>query len=157
MTEKRFDMSDNRFYIKNERTIKDSHKYTTENGYVFSYKSDAEEVCNLLNKFYEENRELKKENEELEKEAEIYNEDAMSYQTLYEQQVEKNKKIWGSEQIKRLNIPQEQIDEVVLDEQLRVIAIYYKKENPIIEENKKRLTCIFLKELKEALKKELEE
>ena len=44
-------MTEKRFYIKNERTIKDTSKYVTDNGYVFSYKSDAEEVCGLLNKF----------------------------------------------------------------------------------------------------------
>lgn len=44
-------MTEKRFYIKNERTIKDTSKYVTDTGYVFSYKSDAAEVCDLLNKF----------------------------------------------------------------------------------------------------------
>ena len=44
---------------------------------------------------------------------------------------------------KQLYIPEEQIDEVVLDGQLRVIAIYYKKENPTIKEDINRLTQIF--------------
>ena len=35
-------MTEKRFYINNERTIKDTSKYVTDNGYVFSYKSDAE-------------------------------------------------------------------------------------------------------------------
>ena len=45
-----------------------------------------------------------------------------------------------------LNIPMEQIDEVVLDGQLRVIGIYYKKENPTVKDNIKRLTQIFQEE-----------
>ena len=51
-------MTMKRFVIKNERTIKDTYKYVKENGYVFSYKSDAEEVCNLLNELHEENQDL---------------------------------------------------------------------------------------------------
>lgn len=129
MTKKEFDMTDNRFYIKNKRTIKDSHKCITENGYVFSYKSDAEEVCNLLNNQNAKIKSLKREVKILEDKS--------------------NKQ-------KELNIPKEQIDEVVLDGQLRVIAIYYKKENPIVEENKKRLARIFLRELKEGLRDDVE-
>lgn len=52
-------MTEKRFYIKHERTIKDRNKYVTESGYVFSYPSDAEEVCNLLNSLAEENEQLK--------------------------------------------------------------------------------------------------
>lgn len=119
----------------------------TEKGYVYNVSKntieyngkfiayinsvDAYRIANKLNSLAEENEQLKAE-------AEVYNEDAMSYQTLYEQQVEKNKKL-----NQKLNIPEEQIDEVVLDGQLRVIAIYYKKENPIVKESKKRLTQIF--------------
>lgn len=47
-------MSEKRFTIQDERVIKDNQKYITETGYVFSYNSDAEEVCDLLNKFYED-------------------------------------------------------------------------------------------------------
>ena len=59
--------------------------------------------------------------------------------------------------MKRLNIPQEQIDEVVLDGQLRVIAIYYKKENPIVKENVNRLTQIFEEDLHNIRKAQFED
>ena len=67
----------------------------------------ALDLMDLLNELHEENKKLKQvnemlqmdfamternlieENEQLQKEAEEYNEDAMSYQTLYEQQLEK--------------------------------------------------------------------
>lgn len=52
-------MSAKRFIIQDERVIKDNQKYVTETGYVFSYKSDAEEVCKLLNELHEENQALK--------------------------------------------------------------------------------------------------
>lgn len=52
-------MTEKRFYIKNERTIKDNRKYITENGYVLSYKTDAKELCDLLNALAEENEQLK--------------------------------------------------------------------------------------------------
>ena len=45
-------MTAKRFTIQDERVIKDNQKYVTENGYVLNYKSDAEEVCNLLNELY---------------------------------------------------------------------------------------------------------
>ena len=44
--------------------------------------AEADVLVELLNELIEENEQLKKE-------AEEYNEDAMSYQTLYEQQLEK--------------------------------------------------------------------
>ena len=52
-------MTAKRFIIQDERVIKDNQKYVTENGYAFSYKSDAEEVCNLLNELFNENEQLK--------------------------------------------------------------------------------------------------
>lgn len=48
-----------------------------------------------------------------------------------------------NEQLKQLNIPVDEIEETVIDSQERVIAIYYKKENPIVKENVSRLTQIF--------------
>lgn len=60
-------MTEKRFYIENERTIKDNQKYITENAYVFSYKSDAEEVCDLLNDLSTNCCRLEKENEKLKK------------------------------------------------------------------------------------------
>lgn len=52
-------MTKKRFTIQDERVVKDNEKYVTENGYVFSYKFDAEEVCNLLNELHEEKEYLK--------------------------------------------------------------------------------------------------
>lgn len=52
-------MTVKRFTVQDEKVLKDNQKYVAENGYVFSYKSDAEEVCNLLNELYEENKRLK--------------------------------------------------------------------------------------------------
>ena len=48
-----------RFTVQDERVIKDNERYVIETGYVFSYRSDAKEVCNLLNKLYDENKLLK--------------------------------------------------------------------------------------------------
>lgn len=52
-------MTAKRFTIQDERVLKDNQKYVTETGYVLNYKSDAEEVCNLLNKLHEEKEYLK--------------------------------------------------------------------------------------------------
>lgn len=57
-------MTAKRFIIKNERTVCDGFYGKC---FVCSWKSDAEEVCNLLNKLHEENQKLKEENAELEK------------------------------------------------------------------------------------------
>ncbi len=54
-------MTAKRFYIQDERVIKDTKKYITENGYVLSFKNDAEELCDLLNTFVDENEQLKQE------------------------------------------------------------------------------------------------
>lgn len=61
-------MTEKRFVIKNERTISDNK--TGRNGYVFSWKSDAEEICDLLNQLNDENEQLKKENYELKEDLE---------------------------------------------------------------------------------------
>ena len=53
-------MIEKRFYIQDEKTIKDNKKYITENGYVLSFKNDAEELCDLLNILVEENEQLQK-------------------------------------------------------------------------------------------------
>lgn len=52
-------MINQRFTIQNGRVIKDNQKSANEHGYVFSYKSDADEVCELLNELYNENRFLR--------------------------------------------------------------------------------------------------
>lgn len=59
-------MTKKRFYIQDERTIKDNKKYITENGYVLSFKSDAEEIVDLLNSLNDENEELQQREKTLE-------------------------------------------------------------------------------------------
>lgn len=49
-------MTEKRFTIKNGRTLQDN---LNGKAYVFSWKCDAEEVCNLLNESYDENEQLK--------------------------------------------------------------------------------------------------
>ena len=68
-----------------------------EKGLILENFIEIQDMLNLLN---DENEQLKEENKQLkqalkmeEEEAEVYNLDTMSYQTLYEQQLEKNKKI----------------------------------------------------------------
>lgn len=56
-----------RFYIKHERTIIDDDNGV---GFVFSYPSDAEKVCRLLNTLSDENEQLKSRIEYLERKIE---------------------------------------------------------------------------------------
>ena len=44
-------MNEDRFYIKYERTLVDT---LTEEAYLFSWKSDAKEVCKILNQLQQQ-------------------------------------------------------------------------------------------------------
>lgn len=74
MTEKRFT-----YDSKTVSMLKDGEFWLDGN---VDTACNHSEICNELNKLADENEQLKKE-------AEEYNENAMSYQTLYEQQLEK--------------------------------------------------------------------
>ena len=64
-------MDTKRFIIQDERVVKDTQKYITENGYVFSYASDAKTVCNLLNHLYERILELENVEKTLQKQIHL--------------------------------------------------------------------------------------
>ena len=73
--------------------------------------NNHQQVCRFLRRQSDRITELENENKHLkralkteEEEAEVYNLDAMSYQTLYKQQLEKNQKlIKENEQLKKEN------------------------------------------------------
>ena len=109
-----------RFMVDDAGTLIDIHTRDT-----FDYVSD---VCNLLNEQHETihrlkqnidellsvdiEEELLKENEQLKKEAEEYNEDAMSYQTLYEQQLETIQRLKQNiEELLSINVEKELLEE----------------------------------------------
>lgn len=65
----------------------------------------ATKYAELCHKTLKENKKLKQALKMEEEEAEVYNVDAMSYQTLYEQQVEKNEQLKEeNEQLKQQNL-----------------------------------------------------
>ena len=86
-----------RFIVDDCGTLIDMHTRDT-----FDYVSD---VCSLLNELYKENQQLKMETEEL-------NEDAMSYQTLYEQQKQTIQRLKQNiDELLSVNVEEELLEE----------------------------------------------
>ena len=84
-------MTEKQFVIKNERTIIDNK--TGRNGYVFSWKSDAEEICDRLNWLVEENEQLKEDNMLLIEDSEKYRKISIQFDNRNKELVSENEQL----------------------------------------------------------------
>ena len=133
MTDKRFTVEEMQNWNKRYKLDKETAKCvidTFDGGeYWTVHGNEAYNLCIDMNA-------LSDENEELKKEAEEYNEDAMSYQTLYEQQLKKSEELLSEcshQQKQRMklyieNIELKQSNERLL-KMLDNVANYMQKQN----------------------------